>query len=96
MTEAVASFERGTSLWQDAWRRLARNRMAVAGAIILALIALACLLVPWLSHYGYEQQDLVLGAAAPSRAHWLGTDTFGRDMLTRILYGGRKIGRAHV
>jgi oligopeptide transport system permease protein len=85
----VARFERGTSLWQDAWRRLRRNRMAMAGATILILIALACLSVPWLSPYGYEQQDLVLGAVAPSGQHWLGTDTFGRDLLTRILYGGR-------
>jgi oligopeptide transport system permease protein len=87
--EDVARYEHGTSLWQDAWARLRRNRMAVAGAIVLAVIALACLLVPWLSPYRYEQQDLVLGAAAPSAAHWLGTDIFGRDLLTRILYGGR-------
>jgi oligopeptide transport system permease protein len=87
--EDIARYERGTSLWQDAWVRIRKNRMAVAGAIILFVIALACVLVPWLSSYGYEQQDLVLGAAAPSRAHWLGTDTFGRDLLTRILYGGR-------
>lgn len=89
MNVAVAGFERGTSLWQDAMRRLLHNRMAVAGAVILAVITLACLLVPWISPYGYEQQDLVLGAAAPSSAHWLGTDVFGRDLLTRILYGGR-------
>jgi oligopeptide transport system permease protein len=56
---------------------------------VLVLIGLACVLVPWFSPYGYEQQDLVLGAAPPSHAHWLGTDTFGRDLLTRILYGGR-------
>lgn len=85
----VVRFERGTSLWQDAWARLRRNRLAVAGGIILVVITVACLLVPWLSPYGYEQQDLVLGAAPPSAAHWLGTDIFGRDLLTRILYGGR-------
>jgi oligopeptide transport system permease protein len=85
----VASYERGTSLWQDAWVRLRKNHLAVAGAIILGIIVLACLLVSWLSPYGYEQQDLVLGAAPPSGAHWLGTDIFGRDLLTRILYGGR-------
>jgi oligopeptide transport system permease protein len=85
----VARYERGTSLWQDAWARLRKNRLAIVSAIILALIALACILAPWLTSYGYEQQDLVLGAAAPSRAHWFGTDIFGRDLLTRILYGGR-------
>jgi oligopeptide transport system permease protein len=87
--EGTANYERGTSLWRDAWRRLRRNRMAVFGAIVVGVIAAACLLVPLLSPYGYEQQDLVLGAAPPSHAHWLGTDTFGRDLLTRILYGGR-------
>jgi oligopeptide transport system permease protein len=85
----VARYERGTSLWRDAWMRLRRNKLAVAGAIILIVITLACIFAPWLSRYGYEQQDLVLGAAAPSGAHWLGTDIFGRDLLTRILYGGR-------
>jgi oligopeptide transport system permease protein len=85
----VARYERGTSLWQDAWVRLRKNHLAVAGAIILVIIVLACLLVGWISPYGYEQQDLVLGAAAPSGSHWLGTDIFGRDLLTRILYGGR-------
>ncbi|MEY3660287.1 MAG: hypothetical protein RLZZ169_1112, partial [Pseudomonadota bacterium] len=44
---------------------------------------------PWLSPYGYEEQNLLLGAAPPSAVHWLGTDGFGRDLLTRILYGGR-------
>ena len=82
-------FERGTSLWRDAFRRLCRNKLAVAGAVILAVILLACLVAPWFSPYGYEQQDLELGAAPPSAAHWLGTDTLGRDLLTRILYGGR-------
>ncbi len=43
--ETVAQFEQGTSLWQDAWRRLRRNRLAVAGAIILVVIAVACVLV---------------------------------------------------
>ena len=42
-----------------------------------------------LAPYGYEQQQLALGATAPSAAHWLGTDVLGRDMLTRIMYGGR-------
>lgn len=87
--DTAARFERGTSLWQDAWRRLRRNHLAVVGAVVLLVVGLACLLVPWLSPYGYEQQDLILGAAGPSAQHWLGTDVFGRDLLTRILYGGR-------
>nr|PZN68621.1 MAG: peptide ABC transporter permease [Pseudomonadota bacterium] len=87
--EEAVRFEQGTSLWQDAWARLRRNRLAVASGIVFGLIALACIAGPWISPYGYEEQDLVLGASAPSAAHWFGTDTFGRDLLVRVLYGGR-------
>jgi oligopeptide transport system permease protein len=81
--------EAGSSLWRDAWHRLAKNRMAVASAIILLLIILAAFLGPQLSRQSYETQDLRLGATPPSRDHWLGTDTLGRDLLVRILYGGQ-------
>jgi oligopeptide transport system permease protein len=88
-TAQALAYEQGTSLWRDAWARLRRNHMAVAGAVILLVIAVACIVGPWISSYGYEEQDLVLGAAPPSAQHWLGTDTFGRDLLVRILHGGR-------
>jgi len=61
----------------------------MAGLVFLLLVTLLCLLTPWLVAHGYEQQDLRLGAVPPSADHWLGTDTFGRDQLTRILYSGR-------
>jgi oligopeptide transport system permease protein len=47
------------------------------------------LLTPFITPYSYDGQNLDIGATPPSLAHWLGTDTFGRDMLTRIMYGGR-------
>ena len=81
--------EPGSSLWRDAWHRLAKNKMAVMSAIILVAIILAAFLGPQLSGQSYETQDLRLGATAPSSAHWLGTDTLGRDLLVRILYGGQ-------
>jgi oligopeptide transport system permease protein len=90
VTEPVAAAqEQGTSLWQDAWWRLRRNTLAVLSACLLLVMTLACIAGPWLSPYGYEEQNLLLGAAPPSAVHWLGTDGFGRDLLTRILYGGR-------
>ena len=84
-----ALLEQGTSLWADAWLRLRKNYLAVFGLAVLIFLCLISLLTPWIAPYGYEQQDLMLGASPPSLEHWLGTDIFGRDMLTRIMYGGR-------
>ncbi len=80
--------ERGHSLWSDAWHRLRQNRLAVCGGLLLSFLALACLLGPLFAQ-PYHAQNLNLGATAPSAQHWLGTDTLGRDLLSRILYGGR-------
>ena len=85
----LAEAEDGSSLWQDAWLRLKKNRAAVAGGIVLITMVLLALLTPLIAPYGYEAQNLDLGASPPSPAHWLGTDIFGRDLLTQILYGGR-------
>lgn len=80
--------ERGHSLWSDAWHRLRRNRLALAGGTVLVVLGLACAAGPIFSQ-SYEGQNLDLGAVPPSPAHWLGTDTLGRDLLARTLYGGR-------
>jgi oligopeptide transport system permease protein len=85
----IAQAEQGTSLWRDAWLRLRRNRLAVFGLCVLIFFVLVALLTPWIAPYGYAQQDLELGATPPSAAHWLGTDIYGRDLLTLIMYGGR-------
>ena len=85
----LAEAEDGSSLWQDAWLRLKKNRAAVAGGIVLITMVLLALLTPLIAPYGYEAQNLDLGASPPSAVHWLGTDIFGRDLLTQILYGGR-------
>lgn len=87
--QTIDAVPRGVSLWQDAWMRLRKNHLAMFGLCFLGLVILLCLLAPWLTPYGYEDQNLRLGAQPPSLQNWLGTDTFGRDQLTRILYGGR-------
>ncbi len=79
----------GSSLWHDAWLRLSKNQLAVFGMYALALVALGCVAGPWLSPYGYEQQNLSETFSPPNAQHWLGTDQLGRDLLVRLLYGGR-------
>jgi len=83
----------GNSLAADAWQRLKKNRMAMLGLGVTLTLTFACVVGPSLVYavwgYDFEMQDLAYGAHAPSRAHWFGTDYFGRDLLTRVLYGGQ-------
>ena len=88
-TALLMAAEDGASLWHDAWLRLRKNRAAVTGGVVLVIMVVLAILTPWIAPYGYETQNLDLGATPPSAAHWLGTDIFGRDLLTQILYGGR-------
>ena len=82
----------GTSLWQDAWRRLRKNRMSVISGCVVLGIVIACVIGPAIMEffgYTYDNQDLEYGAQPPSLTHFFGTDFFGRDLFTRVLYGGR-------
>lgn len=88
VTQHTGEVEAGQSLWQDAWHRLRQNKLALIGACFIALLSIACFLTPLIAPGTYEKTDLALAATAPSHAHWLGTDTLGRDMLSRILFGG--------
>jgi oligopeptide transport system permease protein len=85
---AAGQLERGQSPWSDAWHRLRKNKLAVFGGCLLIALALLCFLGPFFSQ-SYEDQNLDLGATPPSAQHWLGTDTLGRDLFARILFGGR-------
>ena len=79
------------SLWGYAWLRLKRNRAAMTGAVLLALIAAACIVGPWLLSHELDAVDWDHIQSPPSLAseHILGTDANGRDLLVRILHGGR-------
>ena len=81
--------QRSVSPLRNAWRRLQRNKAAMFGLFVLAGLLLLAVLAPWLSPYSYSAQDLALGPTPPSAAHWLGSDLFGRDLLTRMIYGSR-------
>jgi oligopeptide transport system permease protein len=78
-----------SSLWSDAWRRLLANKAAVGGAIILCVLITLAILAPWIAPHSYSYQNLDLGAQPPSTTFFLGTDTLGRDLFSRILYGAR-------
>ena len=88
-TQIFDDAEKGSSLWHDAWLRLRKNKLALFGGSVLLFMVIVALLTPWIAPYNYETQNLDLGASPPSAAHWLGTDIFGRDVLTQIMYGGR-------
>lgn len=71
------------------WHRFTRHRLAVAGMVFVAAIGLAALVTPWVSPYDPYLMRLPEARLGPSPAHPLGTDTLGRDILTRVLVGGR-------
>jgi peptide/nickel transport system permease protein len=77
------------SPWAEAWRRFKRHRLALAGTVLLALMALAVLLGPWLWSVPINEIDFAAKLKGPSLRHPLGTDDLGQDLLARMLYGGR-------
>jgi oligopeptide transport system permease protein len=80
--------ERG--LWREAWRRLRRDRAAVASLVVLGALAVASLIGPALSPHAHDALDWRALAVAPGEGtHWLGTDRLGRDLLVRTLHGTR-------
>lgn len=85
----VEDFEKGSSLWVDAWHRLKRNKLAMISLYLFIAIVLFCVAGPWFSSYDGQQQDLLKGATGPSGEHWFGTDTLGRDLMVRTMEGGR-------
>lgn len=78
-----------SSLWSDAWRRLLANKAAVAGGFVLLILIVLAIFAPWIAPHSYSYQNLDLGAQPPSAEFLLGTDTLGRDLFSRILYGAR-------
>ncbi len=77
------------TLWQDALWRFSRNKMAMVGTAVVALLIFAAVFADLLAPYPYDKAVLSEARQFPSLAHWLGTDAIGRDQLSRIIYGAR-------
>lgn len=84
-----ASLGASVSPWRRSWERFLSNKSALAAGIFVGGMLIVCGSASWIAPFPFEAQDLALGASGPSREHWLGTDTLGRDVLSRLLYGGQ-------
>jgi peptide/nickel transport system permease protein len=74
---------------QLAWHRFKQSRLALLGVVLLTVLVVLAVLAPWIAPQGQNEIDLFSIKAPPSREHLLGTDALGRDVLSRLLYGGR-------
>ena len=92
----LADFERGMaeatkrrSQWRDVMRRLRKNKLGMAGLIIVAVLLIMVIFAGAFTGYDQAAQDLTQKFIFPNREHIMGTDQHGRDLFTRLLYGGR-------
>ena len=88
-TTTVATEVKAPTALLGVWRRFRRNKLALFGLLFVVTITAVAVLAPVLTRYTYDGIKPADALQAPSRAHIMGTDTLGRDMLTRILYGAR-------
>jgi len=89
---SVTAIQRAATSAPGPWRRLTRHRLATVGLVVLAVLLIAVLAAPLVeTALGLDASavNLFARAAPPSAAHWLGTDELGRDLLLRLLHGGR-------
>jgi peptide/nickel transport system permease protein len=91
--DALALKGPARSFWGDAWYRFRHDRLAVMGGLIFLFLCLLAIAAPWVSehitHYDPNRIDLRVNYALPSATHWFGTDEYGRDYFTRIVWAGQ-------
>ena len=75
--------------WRDVWKRLRRNKLAMVGMVVVIVIVFSAIFAEWVAPYPYDGIDVTARLQFPNAQHLLGTDNFGRDLLSRIIYGGR-------
>ena len=88
-TTPIEPLMAGESLWAKARKRFFKHRLAVFGLIVLCALFLMALLAPAIERYSPIELDLMAMGQPPSLQHWLGTDTTGRDVWSRIVHAGR-------
>ena len=89
MADTKKKTRNGQSEFAMIWKQLKKNKLAMAGLIIFLLELVLAFLAPLYIPYGITEMDPVAQRAAPSAAHWFGTDNLGRDIFSRICYGGK-------
>ncbi|MED4911018.1 ABC transporter permease [Brevibacillus centrosporus] len=77
------------TFWQDVFRSLKKDRMAITGGIVILLFVLMAIFAPWIAPHNPYEVNLDNQFQKPGLEHWLGTDMFGRDVLSRIIYGSQ-------
>ncbi len=78
-----------TTYWHDVWQRFRKDKLAVIGLVVIAIMTILCIVMPMVSPYTYDGADYLNMNAGPSWAHPCGTDQMGRDQFIRIMYGAR-------
>jgi oligopeptide transport system permease protein len=88
--ERMEAIERpNLTYWQDAWRRLRANRMALFALCVVGLYVIMAVVGPWMTSHGYTTTNAKATDALPSASHWFGTDMLGRDLWSRVWMGAR-------
>ena len=77
------------SYWKYAWRRLRENKVALVSLVVIIIVVIAAIIIPMISPYGYAETNHTIGDQGPNLTHIFGTDTIGRDILVRCMYGTR-------
>ena len=85
----TAEQEKLVSPWKDVWRRFRKNKAALFGAGLVSMFILLAIFADIIAPYGFKETALANKHLAPSSKHWFGTDEFGRDIFSRIVYGAR-------
>lgn len=86
---SIPAQEKQTPPWKEAWLSFCQNRLALVGLGIVIFFIILAVLAPIIAPYSFKEQVLADRLSAPSSKHWFGTDDFGRDIFSRIVYGAR-------